>query len=119
MNYQAVTVIEPEYLRIIATGSFVFEEMASFIRFVRSECSKTAKRRVLIDCGEMVGTLTEVQRFEGGQKIAEEFGASIKAALVMPALQITKLGEMAAVNRGARLLVTPCPNEALDWLLRP
>jgi hypothetical protein len=35
----------------------------------------------------------------------------------MPPTQITKLGEIAAVNRGARVFVTENEQEALRWLL--
>ena len=72
---------------------------------------------MLIDCRQFEGSMTEAERFQGGQRIAEVFGARIKAALLMPVGQVTKLGEMTAVNRGAKFLVTDSESEATDWLL--
>ena len=55
-------------------------------------------------------------RFEGGQMFASLFGGDKKIALVLPAGQVTKMGELAANNRGARLLVTESMDEAVGWL---
>jgi hypothetical protein len=117
MKYHADTKVEPEFLRITATGEYAVQDLFAFIAFVRHECEKAGKDRVLIDCSALTGQMSEVDRFYGGQKIAEVFGSAIQAALVMPPSNITKLGEMAASNRGARLLVTSSPTEALEWLL--
>ena len=61
--------------------------------------------------------MTEAERFQGGQRIAEVFGDRLQAALVMPVGQVTKLGELTAVNRGAKFLVTESEVEAINWLL--
>lgn len=60
--------------------------------------------------------MSEADRFQGGQQVAQIFGSRIKAALIMPVGQVTKLGEMTAVNRGAIFLVTDSREEALTWL---
>ena len=83
---------------------------------VRSEVDRARKSKVLLDCACMAGTMTEAERFRGGQRIAEVFGSSVQAAVVMPVGQVTKLGEVAAVNRGAVLLVTDSIGEAEHWL---
>lgn len=119
MKYQAETAVEPEFVRITATGEYAFEDLFPFLTHIRSECNRTERDRVLVDCSQVIGDMAEVERFAGGQKIAELFGRSIKIALIMPPRQVTKLGELAAVNRGADFLVTPDPGEALEWLLKP
>jgi hypothetical protein len=60
--------------------------------------------------------MTEAERFRCGQHIAETMGGSVRLAILMPAGQITKLGELAAINRGARVIVTPSETEAVSWL---
>lgn len=115
MKYNAVSAVEPEFLRITTTGEYDYEDMFGFISHIAAEAARTSRKRVLIDCSSIEGDMSEVERFKGGQMVAEIFGSRLKAALVMP--YITKLGEIAAVNRGARFLVTTSKNEALDWLL--
>ena len=109
--------MKPEFVLITVNGQYSFSKLFDFINFVRDESKKYDRKRALIDCREMVGMMTETERFEGGQRIAEVFGSHLKAALMMPADGITKLGELAARNRGAKFLVTPSENEALEWLL--
>jgi hypothetical protein len=118
MKYHTQTSVEPEFVRITTTGEYVFEEMFPFLTHIRSECKRTDRNRALVDCSQIIGDLAEVERFAGGQKVAELFGKSIKVALIMPPSQITKLGELAAVNRGAVFLVTHDADEALEWLLK-
>ncbi len=117
MKYNAVSTVEPEYLRITVTGEYAREDMPLFIGHVKSEADKAERDQVLIDCGRIMGEMTDVERFEGGQLIADIFGPELKAALVMPV--VTKFGELVAVNRGARFLATTSADEALDWLLTP
>lgn len=109
--------IEPDYLRVTTKGAFAAEELLHFINRVRAEADGVERRRILIDSRELGGSLTEADRFQGGLHIAEVFGGRKKLAWVMPAAQITKLGEMAAVNRGAEFFVSPSESEALAWLL--
>ncbi len=109
--------VEPDYLRVTMHGVFAAAELVRFIHRVRAESDGVGRRRILIDAHELGGTLTEAERFQGGLQIAEVFGGRKKLAWVMPAAQITKLGEMAAVNRGAEFLVTASEEEALAWLL--
>lgn len=117
MSLEIRTTVEPEFVLIKVNGDYSFDKLFDFIGFVRDETKKYGRRRALIDCREMKGMMTETERFEGGQWIAEIFGSTLKAALMMPADGITKLGELTARNRGAKFLVTPCETEALDWLL--
>jgi hypothetical protein len=117
MKYEAITSVEDEFVRITAKGDYAFDELFGFIEYVGAESERTGRDRVLIDCGKLAGGMTEVERFEGGQKIAEVFATRIKAALIIPQPFITKLGEVAAVNRGARFFVTSSESEALEWLL--
>lgn len=117
MSIEIETTVEPDFVRITVTGEYSFSKLFDFVDYVRAESDKNGRSRALIDCRQMAGMMTEIERFEGGQRIAEIFGGHLKAALMMPANGITKLGELAARNRGAKFLVTPSETEALDWLL--
>ena len=105
-----------DYIRVTAQGSYSYEQMFGFFDYCRKEADNSDLEKVLIDCVELKMQLSEVQRFEGGQMIASLFGSDKRVALVMPAGQVTKMGEIAANNRGARLLVTESLDEALQWL---
>lgn len=117
MSFKVVTEVEPDFIRLTASGKYLFDDVFDFIDLVRLEADKAGRNRVLIDCRQFEGEMTEAERFQGGKRIAEVFGARIKAALLMPVGQVTKLGEMTAVNRGAKFLVTDSETEATDWLL--
>ncbi len=104
MSFEVVTVVEPGFVRLTASGKYSFNEMFDSIDLVRSMADKADRNKVLIDCRQFEGSMTEAERFQGGQRVAEVFGAHLKAALIMPVGQVTKLGELTAVNRGANFL---------------
>lgn len=116
MTYHSRTTIEDDRIRITATGSYSYEQMYQFIEHCRTETDVSGLDKVLIDCGQLDIQISEVERFEGGQMFASLFGSDTKIALVLPAGQVTKMGELAANNRGARLLVTESMDEAIGWL---
>ncbi|HMT09535.1 MAG TPA: hypothetical protein PKA82_16155 [Pyrinomonadaceae bacterium] len=116
MSLQVVTTINEKILTLKVTGEYSIAEMLKLVDLVRTECDNRDLAMALVDCREMIGTMTEAERFAGGQRVAEILGSDIKAALLMPQGQVTKLGEMTAVNRGARFLVTDSEDEARDWL---
>lgn len=117
MIFEVVPAVEPDHIRFTIDGVYSFDKMFDFIEHVRSEADKAKRDHVLIDCSKLQGSMTEADRFQGGQRVAQVFGSRIRVALIMPEGQVTKLGELAAVNRGARFLVTESRIEAEQWLL--
>jgi hypothetical protein len=111
------TEIHDNYITVTESSEFSVEQMFALIGFVKAEAERTGKERVLLDTRGMIGSMTEADRFVGGAKMAEVFGPHLRVAILMPPTQITKLGEIAAVNRGARVFVTENEQEALRWLL--
>ena len=103
---------------MVTTGEFSIPDLFEFIDRVRGEAVDAGRNRVLVDARGITGNLSDAERFLGGQRSAEVFGTKIKVAIMMPAAQITKMAELAAGNRGAKLLVTHSEDEALGWLLR-
>lgn len=109
--------VEPLYLRVTTIGEYSFDELFGFLDRIKAEASLAGRDRILVDSLQLRGRLSEAERFQGGKRIAETFGSETKLAWMMPDENITKLGEMAAVNRGAKLLVVSSESEALEWLL--
>jgi hypothetical protein len=118
MSIDVQSEVQRDYLRITATGRYSFDLLFDFIQQVKATAESADRQRVLIDCRNVSGGMAEYERFHGGIRIAEVFGRSLKAALVMQPQNVTKLGELAAVNRGARFLVSDSVEEAVDWLIR-
>lgn len=116
ISFREVVAIEPEFVRVTTIGQYDFSELFPFLDRVRSLAEKEGRTQILIDSRALEGQMTEAERFAGGQKIAEIFGSRFSVALMMPGHTITKLGELTALNRGARFLVTACEDEALSWL---
>ncbi|MFT3744895.1 MAG: hypothetical protein QM785_11465 [Pyrinomonadaceae bacterium] len=116
MSYQIETSVDDDLVRVIATGEYAFADLPVFISRVREITAEYSKYKLLIDCSMLAIEMTEAERFAGGKQIAELFGPEIRVALLMPTGQVTKLGELAAVNRGAMLLVTSSEEEALEFL---
>lgn len=116
MNHKVVTNALPDHLYLNVSGEFSPQSIAELIHYTRSEADKADRHKVLVDCRGLRVALSETDRFHGGLTIAEVFGGRFQVAVVMPKGQVTKMGELAAVNRGARLIVTDSMHEAEEWL---
>lgn len=117
MGFELTATDRSDHLLLTVSGEYKFERLFGLIEQIKIEADKAGRRKVIVDCRKIEGTMTEADRFQGGQHIAQVLGSRIHAALVMPPGQITKLGEIAAVNRGAVVLVTDSMDEAIAWLL--
>lgn len=116
MSIEIQKSVEVNYLRFSVTGEYSFDQLFPFIDRIKNEAAAAGQRSVLVDCSRLAGNMTEAERFEGGKRIAEVLGPRIRLAVVMPEGGVTKLGEIAARNRGAQLLVTESMGEAERWL---
>jgi len=118
MSFDVQIAVLPDHLRIVNTGDFSLSALFEFIELVKSEAGKAGRNAVLVDSRGVQGNISEVDRFMGGQRSAEVFGKRLRVAILMPVGTVTKMAELAAVNRGASMLVTDSEEEALDWLLK-
>ena len=107
----------PDHIRINVSGDYSFTDLMKQIEVVKMYAVEANRDHIFIDARSMNGRITESEKFFLGTQIAEVYGARIKVVSLMPEGCITKLGEMAAVNRGARFLVTESKTEAMEWLL--
>ncbi len=117
MTYKTSTSVSPQFVEIAATGHYSKEKMLEFISLCRSEAEMNGRNKVMIDCSQLGMDITEVDRFEGGKTFAHIFGPDYSVALLLPDGQVTKLGELAATNRGAHIIVTSSREEAIEFLL--
>ena len=117
MSLQVVSRINEKVFEVTVTGEYSITEMRGIVDLVRSNCDQHELELAFVDCRNMTGTMTEAERFAGGQRVAEVLGSDINCVLIMPVGQVTKLGELAAVNRGARFLATDDHTEAIQWLM--
>ena len=117
MSYDVVTEVLPEYIRLAVKGVYSLEQLFEFIDRIKLEADNAGRDHVLIDARGIDGKMTEADRFMAGRRVAEVFGPLLKATVIMLPDQITKLGELTALNRGAQFFVAGSEDEALRWLL--
>ena len=115
-SFNVTVVVEPEYLHITTDGMYSVEAVFDLLKRAKEEAEKASRDKVLIDCRQVEGNMTEAERFRVAETIATLFGARVKLAVVMPPNTITGLGQLAAANRGARFFVTHLEDEAVRWL---
>lgn len=118
MSFGVNSSIHEEYLRVDATGDCSLPQILEFIDVVNNMAAEAGRNRVLIDIRSVDGEPSGADLFFAGERIAQVFGTRIKAVVVNRLERITRLGELTAVNRGARFFVTGEESEALDWLLK-
>ena len=119
MSLEIKVEVLPKYVQIELLGVYTFSDLIEKVEKFRSEADKANCNHILIDARSVEGKMTESEKFFVGTRIAEVFGARLKTAVIVPPGNVTKMGEMAAINRGARLLVTESEAEAMEWLERP
>lgn len=117
MNFEVVPIVHDEYLSVTTNAEYSLENMYLFVERIKAEADRSKRNRILIDYRNFRGYISEAERFLGGKHLAAIFGPHLRSALVLPAEHITKLGEMTAVNRGAKFLVTADVDEALNFIL--
>jgi hypothetical protein len=117
MSFEVDSTIYPDHVRVNATGNCSLPQIVEFIDVVNDIAVEAGRNRVLIDIRSVDGSPSGADLFFAGERIAQVFGSRIKAVVVNRPERITRLGELTAVNRGARFFVTGEESEALDWLL--
>ena len=117
MSFDVTSTAHADYVEVNASGDCSLPQIIEFIDVVNDIAAKADRDRVLIDIRDVDGMPSEADLFFAGQRIAEVFGSRLKAVVVNRPERITRLGELTAVNRGARFFATGSETEALDWLL--
>jgi len=105
-----------DHLYVELSEPYSLKLLLSTIHEVADHCQTDHLDKVLIDLRNMAGNPTIFDRFQLGIEIARTWRSSIKAAVIASPGIISRVGENAAVNRGARLFVTTSTAAALKWL---
>jgi len=119
MSLEFSTEVLPDHIQIKLTGEYAFGDLMKHVEIMKAAADAAGRNHMLIDARTIEGRMTESEKFFVGSHIAEVFGIRLKVAVLAPSGHVTKLGEMAAVNRGARFMATECQTEAIEWLLPP
>src|SRR5258708_12325240 len=78
-------------------------------------CEQQNLTRILTDIRTVDKDIALLDRFKLGTELGRLLGPKYKLAILARAESIDKMGENAAVNRGARVFVTASLDEALSW----
>lgn len=103
-------------VRIDASGRWELDGIYAVIHSVREEAERAGLDRALVDLRKVDGPIPDLERFFAGERVAAVIGARVRVAVLARGVDINKLGENTAVNRGARMLVTPDEREAETFL---
>ncbi|HET7451426.1 MAG TPA: hypothetical protein VFL12_01675 [Thermoanaerobaculia bacterium] len=103
-------------LRLSLEGSWNLEEVFAVIDRIRWETELAGIDRAFADMRSVEGPIPALDRFFAGERVASVLGSRVRLAVLSRPELIDKLGENAAVNRGARILVTASEPEALEFL---
>jgi len=116
MNFEVEYVDLGEYLRVTVRGPWVEKTARSLFDQAKKEAQERGHDRILFDVTAWQKP-TEIVRFQTGVYLAEVFGAQCKIAALTLRENLTRLGEDAAVNRGAWFQVFTDEDSAIGWLL--
>ena len=119
MSLEFSTEVLPDHIQIKLIGEYTFGDLMKNVEKMKDAADAADRKLMFIDARSIEGRMTESEKFFVGSHIAEVFGIRLKVVVLAPDGHVTKLGEMAAVNRGARFLATESEAEALEWLLPP
>lgn len=122
------------FLKMQAAGPVLYAEISGELRMDRAkalyrqvldEYGRAATTGIVIDCRELRGTLTPLQRYEHGVHLFDSQIEIIEAGGVPPRIVIVALPplfdrgmlmESVAVNRGAQFRAVESLEEAAQWL---
>lgn len=105
-----------DYLLVEISGPYSLEMLMSAVHEVADQCRKESLNKVLIDLRNMDGDPSILDRYQIGVEIASIWGPRYKVAVIARTEIVNKMTENTAVNRGAKFMVTPDANRALEWL---
>jgi len=107
-----------DYLRVTYTGPFRLEEARRTVDAMVTGCARERCERVLLDCREMTGDMSVINRFDVAQYGSLTIPRSVRIALLGRPDQILpdRFFENAARNRGVKVTVFTEGSDAVAWL---
>ena len=114
-----------EFLHCKASGDYGFEDACLMLRDVLAESAQRATTKVLVDCLQMDGSPTVIERYGLAEYLAHELIDHLSSRKRFPRLAFlgkeplvdpNRLGEIVATNRGVQMKVVEQMEEAVKWL---
>jgi hypothetical protein len=117
---------KPEFLHVRVTGEFALDDANDCIDQILRAVAQHGSTKVLVDCRDLTGTLSTLDRYEHSVYAARELlraretgvsgGTRFAYVARPPLLSNERFGETVASNRGANVTSTDSLQEALQWL---
>src|SRR5262245_39550791 len=111
-----------DYLLVTLAGQLSFSEAMVVLIKIRDVATERGFDKVLVDCLSLRGELSNFERYELGQTLAQHwlkgFSGTPKIAIVGPRPTINGFGALVASNRGFHAGTFSELPEALVWLNR-
>jgi len=117
---------EKEVLLVRVTGEFALDEANDCFTRMLQAIAQHEVTKVLVDCRDLTGKISTLDRFEHGEYAAQELSRAYDAGLsrairfayvcLPPVLDHERFGETVARNRGVNADVTDSVVAARQWL---
>jgi hypothetical protein len=114
-----------EFLHCEASGAYNFEDACVMLREVLAESAQHGATKVLVDCLEMGGNPTMVERYALAEFLAREMVDHIIELKRFPRLALlgkeplvdpNRFGELVARSRGVQMKTVEQIEDAVKWL---
>jgi len=114
-----------EFLHCWASGEYSLEEGCSMLHEVLAEAAQRVATKVLVDCLQMGGSPSMIERYALAEFLAHELVDHISARKSFPRLAIlgreplvdpNRFGELVATNRGVQTKTVEQMKDAVKWL---
>lgn len=104
------------YLVVEVTEPYSLKMMKSVIQQIADTCGEEDLDKVLVDLRTIDETISIMDRYEIGVRVAKIIGPKIKVAGVAQKALINRMAETVTVNRYGKLKVFSDMEEAMEWL---
>jgi hypothetical protein len=117
MPFKVTVSRSPDYVRYDAAGPTSLKSFTELATFVAADTARYEDVKVLVDLRRVEGRLTRHEQALLGEVAAFKLPYVFKLASLVPATEVTRTSERAAVEKGLTLRVFDRESEALAWLL--
>ncbi|HEY3330657.1 MAG TPA: hypothetical protein VGK19_11585 [Capsulimonadaceae bacterium] len=105
------------YVKFDLTGKWRTAEVMALLDTMRANADALECNRVLVDVRHADGTAPVGDRVDMGVKVAEDFGARYRIAVLDNPEHVTNLFKYTAVSRGAVVNILTAEPAAVAWLM--
>lgn len=106
------------YLYMTCSGEYDLDDFITYLKIIYDRCENEGIYKILMNCMGIKGIdIPTIERYLMGVEAAEQLRYKVKLAFVWHAEYLNHIGEMVAVNRGAKVGVFSTITSAANWLL--